>query len=66
MIYHIQKDSWSLDDQNPQKIMDFYNFSLAGEASNPFGISDKVYFFRQIEIILWSEKRNTPRTPRGK
>ena len=59
MIYHIQKDSWSLDDQNqpPRKIMDFYNFSLVGEASDPVrkgpplwnsGISKMFYFFGKM------------------
>ena len=50
----------------PQKMIDFSNFSLVREASDPFrkgpplwncGISDKLHFFRQIEITLWGEKR---------
>ena len=35
MIYHIQKDSRSLDDQTPPKMFDLYQFSLVGEASDP-------------------------------
>ena len=44
VICHIQKESWSLDDQNPPKMIDFYNFSLVREASDqvckapPYGI----------------------------
>ena len=33
MIYHLQNDSELPD--NPQKMMDVYNFSLVGEASDP-------------------------------
>ena len=61
MIYHIQKDSWSLDDQSPSKKFYFSNFSLVREACYPDRtgpplwisvISDKLYFFLQNEIIL--------------
>ena len=60
-IYHIQKDSGSLDDQNPPKKMnDFYNFSLVREASDPIRALSALpynilvfHFFGQNEIILW-------------
>ena len=36
MIYHIQKVSWQLDDQNPpQKLLTFKTFLLVGEGSDP-------------------------------
>ena len=47
-------------------MMDFYDFSLIWEASDPVlkgpplwnsGISDKLYYFRQNEIILLGKKR---------
>ena len=35
MIYHFQKDSWSLDDKNtPRQWWTLFNFSLVGEASD--------------------------------
>ena len=45
-------DEGSLDDQNPRKVMDFYNFSLVGEPS--------FIFFGQNEIILRGKKRTAP------
>ena len=68
MIYHIQKDSWSLDDPpTPAENDGLYHFSLVGEASDPVckgppllssGFSDDNHFFRQI--ILGVEKRLVP------
>ena len=69
MIYHIQKESRSLDDQTPQKMFDLYQFSLVGEASDLdrkgpplwiLGISNKLYFFLQNEIILRGKKHTAP------
>ena len=50
MIYHIQNDSELPD--NPQKMMDVYNFSLVGEASDPvweFGNFRQTLFYQQNE-----------------
>ena len=51
--------------RTPQKMFDFYDVSLVGEASDPdhkgpplwiWGIPDKLYFFLQNEITLWGKK----------
>ena len=65
VVGHIQKDSWSLDDQNPlQKWLTFLIFHWS-EASDlvrqePLlwncGISDEFHFFRQKEITLCGKK----------
>ena len=50
MIYHLQNDSELPD--NPQKMMDVYNFSLVGEASDPvweFGNFRQTLFYQQNE-----------------
>ena len=61
VIFHIQKDPWSLDDQNPhKKMINFYNFSLVREASDPVrkvpplwrsGISDELHFFGKTRSL---------------
>ena len=47
MIYHFQKDSWSLDDQNPPRQWWTFHFSLVGEASDP------VRRGPPYEILVW-------------
>ena len=52
--------------RTPPKMIDFSNFSLVREASDPVrkgpplwnsGISDELHFFLQSEITLWGKKR---------
>ena len=59
VIYHIQKDSGSLDDQNPpKKLLTFIIFRWSERpliqfaSAFPYNIV-VFHFFRQNEIILW-------------
>ena len=62
MIYHIQKDLWSLDAQNPPKMFDFWNFLKVERHLTQFiwvsPYEILVFLMNFIfQIILWGKKR---------